>query len=158
MLGSFFRVHYVSASLALPLIPLRGTRCRGGHVLSLYEERTQRRTKERNPRFPSLVPPLLRLFVQKRSAVALLLPNQSVDCKRFCFAKANQRDLCFPLYKIILCALYKVVSYQNSLRQAPLPERGFRRGKPARGFPLWAPLPSFAAQRKKVPAAARAAN
>ena len=43
-----------------------------GHVLSLYEERTQRRTKEKNPRFPSLEPPLLRLFVRKRNAVALL--------------------------------------------------------------------------------------
>ena len=76
--------------LLLPLMPR-------GHALSLYEERAQRRTKEKNPRFPSLEPPLLRLFVRKKgNAAALLRPNQSVDCKRFCFAKANQGNLHDP--------------------------------------------------------------
>ena len=46
-------------------------RAAAGHVLSLYEERTQRRTKERNPRFPSLAPPLLRLFVRKKEMLPL---------------------------------------------------------------------------------------
>ena len=80
--------------LLLPLMPR-------GHALSLYEERAQRRTKEKNPRFPSLEPPLLRLFVRKKgNAAALLRPNQSVDCKRFCFAKANQENLYDPLVYI----------------------------------------------------------
>ena len=33
---------------------------------------------------------------EKRNAVAPLRPNQFVDCKRFCLAKANQRNLCDP--------------------------------------------------------------
>ena len=37
---------------------------------------------------------------EKRSTVALLRPNQSGDCKRFCFAKANQENLYDPLVYI----------------------------------------------------------
>ena len=57
----------VSINAAFPRLPLVPR----GHVLSLYEERTQRRTKERNPRFPSLEPPLLRLFVRKKEMLSL---------------------------------------------------------------------------------------
>ena len=57
----------VSINAAFPRLPLVPR----GHVLSLYEERTQRRTKKRNPRFPSLAPPLLRLFVRKKEMLPL---------------------------------------------------------------------------------------
>ena len=69
----------VSINAAFPRLPLVPR----GHVLSLYEEGEE-------PTVPLLgtSPPEI-VCAKKGNAAALLHPNQSVDCKCFCFAKAN---------------------------------------------------------------------
>ena len=92
-MNSFVICHFISPRL--PLVPRR--------AFPFFTRRKETKTRKgEEPTVPllSTFPPEI-VCAKKGNAVALLRPNQPVDCKRFCFAKANQEDLYDPLVYIL---------------------------------------------------------